>query len=85
MEERKSDLTTFTIDQLPDRTIRYEGREYLFFSGTSYLGMPQNPVFRQLVTGAIEQYGTSYGSSRNGNVELTVYAEAEAKLRALGG
>lgn len=80
MEERKSDLTTFTVNQLPDRTIRYEGREYLFFSGTSYLGMSQNPAFRQLVTGAIEQYGTSYGSSRNGNVELAVYAEAEAKL-----
>ncbi len=80
MEEQTSDSTPFTIDQLPGRTIWYEDREYLFFSGTSYLGIPQTPAFRQLVTGAIEQYGTSYGSSRNGNVELAVYAEAEAKL-----
>ncbi len=69
-----------TISHLPGRTIRHEGRAYLFFSGTSYLGMPQSPEFRQLVAEGMDQYGTSYGSSRNGNVELAVYAEAEAEL-----
>ena len=80
LKKRASDSTAFTIDQLPGRTLQHEGRDYLFFSGTSYLGMPQNPAFQQLVMEAIGQYGTSYGSSRNGNVELAVYADAEAKL-----
>jgi len=80
LKEQTSHSGKFIIDHLPNRTIRHEEREYLFFSGTSYLGMPQNPAFRQLVTEAMSQYGTSYGSSRNGNVELAVYAVAEAKL-----
>ena len=80
MKEQTSNLTTFTIDHLPGRTIQHAGQELLFFSGTSYLSMPQNPAFQQMVTEAVGQYGTSYGSSRNGNVELAIYAEAEAKL-----
>ena len=77
---KEQNKVVITVDQLPGRTIQYAEREYLFFSGTSYLGIPQNPAFQQLVVSAMGQYGTSYGSSRNGNVELAVYAEAEAKL-----
>ena len=57
---------SFTIDYLPNRTIHHDGREYLFFSGTAYLGIPQHPAFRQLLTDSIGRYGTTYGSSRNG-------------------
>ena len=38
-----------TIDQLPNRFVPFAGRECLFFSGTSYLGMSQNPAFQALV------------------------------------
>lgn len=71
---------TATIDHLPGRTIRFDHREYLFFSGTAYLGMAQNPAFQALVADALGRYGTMFGSSRNGNLRLGIYEEAEAWL-----
>ncbi|GAB3642297.1 aminotransferase class I/II-fold pyridoxal phosphate-dependent enzyme [Spirosoma arcticum] len=83
MKERKSD--PFTIDHLPSRTISHESRPYLFFSGTAYLGLPQHPTFQQLLMESVARYGTTYGSSRNGNLRLTIYEEAEARLAAMVG
>ncbi|MCX6219014.1 aminotransferase class I/II-fold pyridoxal phosphate-dependent enzyme [Spirosoma sp.] len=73
------------IDHLPNRTIAHNGTDYLFFSGTAYLGMPQHPGFQQLVAQSMSRYGTVFGSSRNGNLRLGVYEEAEAKLAARTG
>lgn len=73
-------IESFSIDHLPNRTIRHGGRDYLFFSGTAYLGLPQHPAFGQLLIEAIGRYGTAYGSSRNGNLRLDVYEKAEANL-----
>ncbi len=73
-------MQPFLLDQLPGRTITHENRDYLFFSGTAYLGLPQHPAFQQLVQAGMTRYGTAFGSSRNGNLQLGIYAEAEAKL-----
>lgn len=70
----------FTIDHLPGRTVMHQGRPYLFFSGTAYLGLPQHPAFQQILVESMARYGTSFGSSRNGNLRLSVYEEAETKL-----
>ncbi|WP_234735807.1 aminotransferase class I/II-fold pyridoxal phosphate-dependent enzyme [Tellurirhabdus bombi] len=75
----------YTIDHLPGRTIRLDGEEYLFFSGTSYLGLAQNKDFQQLLAEGLGRYGTVFGSSRNGNLRLGIYEEAEAKLAAFAG
>ncbi len=75
----------FTTNQLPGRTLCHEGREYLFFSGTSYLGLAQNPVLHTLLAQGVAHYGLQFGSSRNGNLQLAVFAEAEAKLARLVG
>ncbi|MDB5242544.1 MAG: aminotransferase class [Spirosoma sp.] len=75
----------FVIDHLPSRTITHEGRTYLFFSGTAYLGLPQHPAFQQLLINAIARYGITFGSSRNGNLRLGIYEEAEARLAAMVG
>ncbi|WP_332369165.1 hypothetical protein [Spirosoma telluris] len=92
MSERAKERTdvwqkseNFEISQLPNRTITHQGRPYRFFSGTAYLGLPQNPSFQHLVVEAISRYGTVFGSSRNGNVRLGIYEEAEAKLAAVVG
>lgn len=74
-----------SIDQLPGRQIRHDDQDYLFFSGTAYLGMQQHPVFQQYVADALRQYGTVFGSSRNGNLRLGIYEEAEAQLATLFG
>ena len=75
----------FTINHLPSRTIVHDGREYLFFSGTAYLGLPQMPDFQQLLLEGVARYGTAFGSSRNGNLRLGIYEEAEAMLAAAVG
>lgn len=77
--------TIFTVDHLPNRTIRHDNQEYLFFSGTAYLGLPQHPAFQHLMQEAMSQYGTAFGSSRNGNLRLSIYEEAESKLATIVG
>ncbi|EPR65910.1 aminotransferase class I/II-fold pyridoxal phosphate-dependent enzyme [Cyclobacterium qasimii] len=58
---------------LPDREIFYEGKPYLHFSGTSYLGMGSQPEFRKLLIDSILKHGPNHGSSRNSNVKLPIY------------
>ena len=67
-----------TVDQFPDRTIIEEGKEYLYFGGTSYLGMATHPEYQNLLCNSIKIWGTAYGSSRNSNIKLSIYQKAEA-------
>jgi 7-keto-8-aminopelargonate synthetase-like enzyme len=73
------------ITHLPDRTIDLGGKEYLYFSGTAYLGLPQNSAFQDLIQEGLYQYGSVYGSSRNGNLQLSIYEQAETKLASWTG
>lgn len=73
------------IDHLPGRSIDLEGKTYLYFSGTAYLGLPHNPDFQDLIQEGLHNYGSVYGSSRNGNLQLTVYDRAEQKLALRAG
>jgi 8-amino-7-oxononanoate synthase len=72
-------------DQLPGRTVTVGGREYLYFSGTSYLGMGRNKQFLDLASEGLACYGTNYSSSRHSNLQLRVFEEAEAYLAAYTG
>ncbi|MCP2043402.1 aminotransferase class I/II-fold pyridoxal phosphate-dependent enzyme [Pontibacter sp. HSC-36F09] len=72
-------------DQLPGRTLVVEGTEFLFFSGTSYLGIPVNEAFRNCVLEGMARYGTNYSSSRNSNLQLRVFEEAEEYLATYTG
>lgn len=49
----------------------------LFFGGTAYLGMPFNESFRKLVFEGMENYGVNHGASRNNNISLNIFSEAE--------
>ncbi|MBO0932182.1 aminotransferase class I/II-fold pyridoxal phosphate-dependent enzyme [Fibrella aquatilis] len=68
------------INQLPNRTITYEGRDYLFFSGTAYLGLARRPAMQALLAEGVGQYGLHFGASRNGNLQLAIFEAAETKL-----
>lgn len=72
-------------NQLPGRTLTANGNEYLFFSGTSYLGISKQKEFRYNLMEGMEFYGTNYSSSRNSNLVLNIYEEAEAYLAAYTG
>lgn len=70
----------FIISQLPSNKILLEGKEYDFYSGTSYLGMNQDEDFKSLLIEGMNRYGMSFGSSRNGNLQLDIYDQAEEKM-----
>lgn len=65
------------IDHLPGRTITLNNEEHLFFSGTSYLGMGHQPSFRESLMEGMSRYGTVFSASRNNNLKLKIYEEAE--------
>ena len=65
------------VDRFPDRTIIKGGKEYLYFGGTSYLGMATHPEYQSLLCNSIKIWGTAYGSSRNSNIKLSIYEKAE--------
>ncbi|GHB88471.1 aminotransferase class I/II-fold pyridoxal phosphate-dependent enzyme [Persicitalea jodogahamensis] len=76
----------FLTESLPGRTVTLaDGREFLWFSGTDYLGMGYNEKFQAHLAEGFRRYGTHYGSSRNGSLQLAIYEEAEASLAAFVG
>lgn len=74
-------MNIYHTDKLPGRTVETsDGRKYLWFSGTDYLGMGHNEDLRRYVQVATETFGNHYGSSRNNSLRLTMYDEAEMQL-----
>lgn len=57
--------------------IEIEGKEYLYFSGTSYLGIAQDNDFLDVLANNIFEYGSNFGQSRKNNIQLKVFDEFE--------
>lgn len=57
--------------------INLSDKEYLYFGGTAYLGIPQNEDFIKLYVDGIKKFGLNNGTSRNNNIQLGIYNEAE--------
>ncbi|MBU2526704.1 MAG: aminotransferase class I/II-fold pyridoxal phosphate-dependent enzyme [Bacteroidetes bacterium] len=68
------------VHQFPGRIVSEGACDFLYFGGTSYLGLSQHPEFLSILTQNLQRWGTSYGSSRNANVQLAVYEAAEQTL-----
>jgi 7-keto-8-aminopelargonate synthetase-like enzyme len=68
------------VNEFPDRTIIVDQKEYLYFGGTAYLGLPTNKDFQKVLMDNIIKWGTAYGSSKNANIQLSAYEEAEKYL-----
>jgi 8-amino-7-oxononanoate synthase len=66
-----------TLNQPLANKITLQNKTYLYFGGTAYLGIPQNNKFKQLFIDGIDKYGINNGTSRNNNVQLGIYNEAE--------
>lgn len=69
----------------PGRTLKLNAQEYLYFGGTSYLGVQADPEFRELLVENIRRYGGSHGASRMSNLRLKIYEQAEQQLAAWTG
>jgi 8-amino-7-oxononanoate synthase len=69
------------ISQFIDgRTIKIDGKEFLFCSGTAYLGIPYTEAFKDFFIEGLHVYGTGYAGSPAGNMKLQVYEYAEELL-----
>ncbi len=75
----------FNLENTPGRTAIVDGKEYLFFSGYSYLGMNHVPGFIEVVKEGIAKYGLLFPSSRISNTQLDLFKKFEAKLSEIIG
>ena len=57
--------------------IEIDGRDYFYFSGTSYLGMAQDIDFLDILANNLFEFGANHGQSRNNNIRLQVFEEFE--------
>ncbi|MEJ2163248.1 MAG: aminotransferase class I/II-fold pyridoxal phosphate-dependent enzyme [Robiginitalea sp.] len=65
---------------IPGPELQVEGQTYLYFGGTSYLGMQTDPEFLRLLARYTRQIGSHLGASRTGNIQLGTYEHAEKSL-----
>lgn len=68
------------IHHLPGRTLKIGQTEWLYFSGTAYLGLAVHPEFQEKVIAGIRKYGLNYGGSRRSNMQLAIFTETEERL-----
>ncbi|UZD21643.1 aminotransferase class I/II-fold pyridoxal phosphate-dependent enzyme [Algoriphagus halophytocola] len=65
--------------------IELEGKEYLYFSGTSYLGIAQHLDFLDILTNNLFEFGANHGQSRINNIRLQVFDEFEEEFALSAG
>ncbi|MDF2517016.1 MAG: 8-amino-7-oxononanoate synthase [Sphingobacterium sp.] len=71
-------MRNFTkLDQPTGRSIYLDEKEYLFFGGTSYLGLATDKAYAELFIEGVQRYGINNGTSRNNNVQQAIFDQAE--------
>lgn len=71
-------MNNFThLEQATGRFITAADKEYLFFGGTSYLGLATDQAYASIFMSGIQQYGINNGTSRNNNVQQAIFDQAE--------
>ncbi len=68
------------LQSITGRTIFVADKEYLYFSGTSYLGMSTHEQFQSYLSAGFRKYGSNYGGSRLSNLKFAIFDEAEALM-----
>lgn len=68
-------------EYFPGRTLNMNGKDMLYCSGTSYLGLSVLKEYQELVKEGVDKYGVHFSGSRNGNVQFRLFEEAEEFLK----
>lgn len=66
-----------SINQPFSNEMLIDGKRYLYFGGTAYLGIPQHQGFQELFLEGIKNFGLNNGTSRSNNIQLGIYNAAE--------
>ncbi len=69
-----------SLESIPGPELHIGNTAYLYFGGTSYLGMQTDLRFRETLAGFTVEIGTHWGASRAGNLVLSVYDKTESAL-----
>ncbi|NQX41905.1 7-keto-8-aminopelargonate synthetase [Pedobacter steynii] len=78
-------MKNFNLKMPFSSSITLEERQYLYFGGTAYLGIPQHASFLAFYLDGITKFGLNNGTSRNNNIQLGLYDEAECYAAAQFG
>ena len=70
-------MNSLNHDRRIGPTLQVGKKSYLFFSGTSYLGIDHDSHYQSVLFDCIRRYGFSHGLSRVNNVRLKVFEEFE--------
>ncbi len=70
----------FRAEKMSGRSVHNDGKEYLYFSGTSYLGLSHNNIFKAYLKDGMDLYGSNFGGSRRSNLQIPLFEEAEDVL-----
>ncbi|MFS4447005.1 aminotransferase class I/II-fold pyridoxal phosphate-dependent enzyme [Maribacter sp. 2307UL18-2] len=73
----------YSIDSFPGRELHISGKRFLYFGGTSYLGLQTDPNFQNMFIENVKRYGTNYGASRKANIKIPIFDQAEKVLTTL--
>ena len=73
------------LSLISGRSLRKGGMQWLYFAGTSYLGIPYDETFQKLLKEGMGLFGSHYVGSRHSNITLNVYEQAEAFLAEWSG
>jgi 7-keto-8-aminopelargonate synthetase-like enzyme len=76
---------TLGLEQIPEPEFAFRGDRYLYFGGTSYLGVQYLPAFKSKLAQSILDLGAHWGASRSGNVVLNSYQQTEYELARWAG
>jgi 8-amino-7-oxononanoate synthase len=78
-------LKTHYLDSGIGRMVQIEGKDYLYFSGTSYLGIAQDTEFLDNLANNFFEFGAHHGQSRIGNVRLHIFDDFEESFALSAG
>ncbi|MEP0712207.1 aminotransferase class I/II-fold pyridoxal phosphate-dependent enzyme [Algoriphagus sp.] len=73
------------LDSGIGRKITFEGKDYLYFSGTSYLGIGQDQSFLKQLAENLFRLGANHGQSRINSIRLQVFDDFENHFATKSG
>ncbi len=74
-----------TLSENHSTTVQVNGKEYIYFGGTNYLGLAHRPELMKAAQAAFERYGFSTGASRLTSGENDLMLELEKELAQFAG
>jgi 7-keto-8-aminopelargonate synthetase-like enzyme len=66
-------VNSLSLSARLEKKILLKGKDYLFFNGTSYLGLDGLDAYGRIVESNMQNWGMHHGLSRTNNVRLAIY------------